>query len=247
MISGIFHHGSGIGNQLHRYVMTRVLALDKGLDFGMVSPHLFRGHSFMNLDMGREVEGIEYQYLEKRTNNKDGVDVRSYDWNGINHIKDKTFIDGEFQGEKYFEHHIGRIREWLKVEPLDLDDDTCVINFRGGEYTLFPDLFLTIDYWNLAIEKMVGINPHVRFRVVTDDVDMARMFFPNYEISHNIGEDWRSIRYAKYLILSNSSFAILPALLNERAEEIIAPKHWARRNKGYWALAYNQYKKFTHV
>ncbi len=27
MISGIFHQGSGIGNQLHRYVATKVLAL----------------------------------------------------------------------------------------------------------------------------------------------------------------------------------------------------------------------------
>ena len=35
MIVGTFWKGSGLGNQLHRYVMTRVLAADKGFEFGM--------------------------------------------------------------------------------------------------------------------------------------------------------------------------------------------------------------------
>ena len=52
MISGIFHKGSGLGNQLHRYVATRVLALDKGYKFSMVAPTNFKGESFMKLDMG---------------------------------------------------------------------------------------------------------------------------------------------------------------------------------------------------
>ena len=43
MIAGIFHKGSGLGNQLHRYVMTRCLSLDKGMEFGMVNPELFKG------------------------------------------------------------------------------------------------------------------------------------------------------------------------------------------------------------
>lgn len=247
MISGVFHKGSGLGNQLHRYVMTRVLALDKGFDWGMIGVENCKASSFMMLDMGKEPKGIEHSYLEKRTNNEKGVDIRDYDWEGVLNIRDNTWVDGEFQGQKYFIHHMDKIRKWLHVEPIDIDDDTCIINFRGGEYTLYPDLFLTIDYWNLAISRMIEINPYMKFRVVTDDVATAQVFFPNYDISHNISEDWRSIRYAKYVILSNSSFGILPALLNERAEEIIAPKNWARRNIGVQALAYNVYDTFTHI
>src|SRR5690348_4619876 len=56
MIAGIFHSGSGLGNQLHRYVATRVLALDKGYEFSMVAPELFKGKGFMNLDMGKEID-----------------------------------------------------------------------------------------------------------------------------------------------------------------------------------------------
>ena len=44
----------------------------------------------------------------------------------------------------------------------------------------------------------------------------------------------------------NSSFAILPAILSG-AKKIIAPRFWARRNTGVWALPANFYSAFTHV
>jgi len=246
MITGIFHQGSGIGNQLARYVMTRVLALDKGLEFGMKNPELFKGQSFMNLDMGKEYNGHDYEYVEKRINNEQGVDIRDYDWEGLLTIKDNTLIDGEFQGYKYYIHHLDKIKEWLKVEPLDMPDDVCVINFRGGEYVGVKDLFLPKEYWDLAISKMKIINPDMVFEVHTDDMETAIQFFPDYKIIRDIAINWRSIRYAKYLILSNSSFAILPALLGD-AVTIYAPLHWAGRNVGYWKMRQNEYNRFIHI
>jgi len=246
MIAGILHTGSGIGNQLFRYVMTRVLALDKCCEFGMIYPENWKGQSFMQLDMGVPVKNLEHEYIEKKVVNAQGIDVRDYDWEGILHIKDFTLVDGEFQGQKYFEHHLDKIREWLKVEPLDLPDDLCIIGFRGGEYVGVKDLFLTKDYWDNAIEMMREINPNIRFEVHTDDPKEAQRFFPDFPIIHNVGINWRSVRYAKYLIIANSSFYILPALLGD-AKKIIAPKFWARRNIGVWALPYNEYTRFTHI
>lgn len=246
MITGQFYQGSGLGNQLARYVMTRVLSLDKGLEFGMKSPELFKGHSFMVLDMGKEYKGHEYEYIEKRINNEQGVDIRDYDWEGLLTIKDNTLIDGEFQGEKYYIHHLDKIREWLKVAPIEMPDDVCVVNFRGGEYVGVRDLFLPKEYWDLAISKMRIINPNMIFEVHTDDIETARHFFPEFKITKDIAINWRSIRYAKYLILSNSSFAILPALLGD-AVTIYAPKFWAGRNVGYWKMQQNKYNRFIHI
>lgn len=241
MICGKFHTGSGLGNQLHRMVMVRCLAMDKDFDWGMDCIGDFKGFSlFRNMYFGSPVEGIEDFYLEPPKVNEFGTDVRDYDWKGINAIKDNTFVDGEFQGYKYYEHHINNIDRWLAVEPLEMSDRLCIINFRGGEYQYFPELFLTIDYWNTAIETMLKVRPDMHFKVVTDDVDLARIFFPKNEIEHDIEKDWRSIRYAKYLILSNSSFAILPAWLNEDCKKTIAPWGWARHNIGYWALEQNK-------
>ncbi len=232
ILRGIFHKGSGLGNQLHRYVGARCMAQDLGWDFGMVAPELFKGSSFMNLDMGALSPEYHIQELAGKV---------------IPHTTEPV-IDGEFQGEKYFIHRLDEVREWLKVEPLDVLDDVCVINFRGGEYKHFPDLYLPKSYWDFAVAHIcLKYGTGMRFEVHTDDPEEAKKFFPTFPIIRDIGINWRSIRYAKYLILSNSSFAILPAHLNESVVEVVAPKYWAGHNKGVWQLKDNEYSKFTYL
>ncbi len=241
MIAGYFHEGSGLGNQLHRYVAVRCLALDKGFKFGMLGD--FKGSTFMDIDRGIEVELlINNEFSEKKVV-ENGIDIRSYDPE-INFIEDNTIIDGEFQDARYFEHHLEEIKEWLKTKSLEVSDDVCVIGFRGGEYIGVPELFLTKDYWEDAIEMMKekGIT---KFEVHTDDPYTARQFFPEYPIVNDISKNWRSMRYAKYAIIANSSFYILPRLLSGGIT--IAPRFWARRNIGVWALPQNYYKQFKYI
>src|SRR3990167_4590297 len=258
MIFWIFHAGSGLGNQLFRYVMTRVLALDKGYKFSMINPEGFLGKFFMQLDTGeprlgftveqgsgRVITQSDLPLWEEKKVVENGVDIRSYDPE-INFVGNDIIIDGEFQDERYFEHRLPEIREWLKVEPLYMPDDLCIIGFRGGEYTLYSDLFLPITYWEEAVKMMKEKNSHMKFRIVTDDPELASKLF-TFEVTHEIGMDWRQVRYAKHLIIANSSFYILPALLNEDVKEVIAPRFWGKRNKGFWSLNQNYYKKFTYV
>lgn len=245
MITGHIHAGSGVGNQLFRYITTRVLALDKGLDFGFSGVANSKVNSFMHLDYGRPPEGIMRFYEEKKVV-ENGVDIRGFDPE-VKFIQAYTSIDGEFQDERYWGHRMKEINEWLEVDPLPMPDDVCVINFRGGEYVGVKDLFLTKEYWDDAISRMKQLNPDMEFEVHTDDILTASLWFPEFNIISDVGVNWRSIRYAKYLILSNSSFAILPALLNEEAKIIIAPRYWARRNTGVWALPQNYYSKFFYI
>ena len=236
MISGIFHKGSGLGNQLFRYVGSRVMALDKGEEHTMVAPELFKGEMFMDLDMGVKTD-IEYHIEEPA-----GKVVPE-------NVEDITVVDGEFQGEQYFMHRIDEVRKWLAVEPLEMSDDVCVIGFRGGEYVGVRDWFLPKSYYEEAVTMMMEKYPDIKFHVVTDDVPEAERMFRGLDcvISHEISMDWRMIRYAKHLILANSSFFILPALLNEDIKEVIAPMYWGGRNVGKWHLEDNNYKKFTYI
>lgn len=246
MIAGIFHEGSGLGNQLFRYVATRVLALDRDTRFSMLNPELFKGTSFMSLDMGKDYNytaGTRDRFNEKCVRDENGVDIRSYDPE-VNFISNNCLIDGEFQDERYFEHRLKEIDEWLKVEPIDMPDDVCVIGFRGGEYKGVPDLFLPSSYFDEAMKEMLKINPKMKFEVHTDDPDYAKSLF-NLLVIHDIGINWRAMRYAKYAIIANSSFYILPRLLNGGIT--IAPHYWARHNIGVWALPQNYYKKFTYI
>jgi hypothetical protein len=56
MIAGILHEGSGLGNQLFRYVATRTLAEDKGYRWGMINKEGFKGKDFMTLDLGADID-----------------------------------------------------------------------------------------------------------------------------------------------------------------------------------------------
>ncbi len=258
MIAGYFHQGSGLGNQLFRYVTVRTLAADKGYKYYMYSTtddsgkeKDFKGQSFMRIDWndtnGPPVPFATLKQWNEKKVVENGVDIRGYDPE-INFVEDYTIIEGEFQDERYWGHRLNDIREWLKVEPLAVADDVCLIGFRGGEYATVPDLFLPHEYWDICIEKMLAINPNMVFHVVTDDPVTAAAFFPNFSITHDVEMDWKKIRYAKYAIVANSSFYILPRLLNEKPGRItLAPRYWARRNTKTWALPQNYYSAFTYV
>lgn len=252
MIAGIFHQGSGIGNQLHRYIAMRVLALDKDYDWGMIATPNFKAKDFMNLDMGNKSD-INYSTdypSGKVTSFISGFSLweekTKYYNPEFNFIEDNTIIDGEFQDERYFGHRMKEIDEWLKVEPIEVPDDLCVIGFRGGEFTVFPELFLPKEYWDKGIAMMKEINPKMRFEVHTDDPITAMAFFPDYEVIHNPAINWRSFRYAKHAIIANSSFYILPRLLRHRSrsdveivQAIKSQCEWSKKWKGEGHEDYN--------
>ena len=276
MIYSFLHQGSGVGNQLARYVAVRVKALELGVDWGMLwnpdssgKPLGFKCKDFIKFDDSKikligEVMP-QFQWNEKKVT-ENGVDIRSYDPE-FNFIEDNTIIEGEFQDERYWEHREKEVNEWLKVEPLEVPDDTCVIGFRGGEFSLYPDLFLTKEYWEEAMNLMVEKHGIKRFEVHTDDERLAREFFGDIPVIHAIGINWRSMRYAKHAIIANSSFFILPRWLKqgglhfgevqtdekglkfmESSKPItIAPRYWGRRNTKVWSLPQNYYKRFKYI
>ena len=279
MIIGWFHQGSGLGNQLHRLVATRVRAADLGVDWAMMynpdgsgKESGFKGKSFM--DIGQWDKGIKKiierfdinansigqigrprnypdepqvesgNWLERCVRDEFGNDIRSYDPE-FNFIEDNTIIEGEFQDERYWEHREKEVDKWLKVESLEVPDDLCVIGFRGGEFAVYPDLFLPKEYFDEGIRIMKSVNPDMRFEVHTDDEILAKQCFPDYKVIHDIGVNWRSMRYAKYAIIANSSFCILPRWL--RNGVTIAPRFWSRHNTKVWSLPQNFYKRFLYI
>lgn len=269
MIAGIFHEGSGLGDQLFRYITVRTLAEAKGFNWAMLHGQNFKGSDFMQLPFGKSVPIDDFvQFMEKDVR-ENGIDIRSYDPE-INFIEDNTIIDGSFEDSKYWHHNMRNISKWLAVEPLNVPDDTCIIGFRGGEYATQPDLFLSKDYWRAAINKMAFLGV-TSFEIHTDDPSLAESIFKeliheehqgtlaykvidNQPISHskhtNMGLNWCSARYAKYSIIPNSAFFILPRLLKHLEDPTavtIAPRYWARRNTKTWARPACYYKEFTYI
>lgn len=265
MIVTELYKGQGLGNQLWSYVVTRTLALDRGWEFGIMSPNKFKGTSFLDLDFGKVVsggngpeggppitlpQGIFHYYVEKDTwYEKYRCDIRDYDA-GLLNIEDNTKIEGYFQSENFILHRKNEIKNWLRVK-AEFDcydfskDEICILNIRGGEYKGSPDLILPKKYWTDAMANMLKINSSLRFVIITDDVKYTQVLLPQCESFHfDIGKDYSIVKNAKYLILANSSFSFFPAWTSETVKYVIAPKYWARHNisDGFWACAFNIYR-----
>ena len=274
MIGTEFINGQGLGNQLFCYVTARAVALGNGYAFGTagqerfaVNIHSDRGMYFMDMDLGYAISEEEKQKFHRY----DDVESRLYIGNsrhdlthgcyvagadpGIHHVPDNTLIYGNMQDESYFIKYLPQVKEWLKVKP-GYDsyeysrENLCIINMRGGEYTGSPELWINRKYWIHGMAEMKKIRPDMEFMIITDDVESAKKMLPGIEAHHfDIGKDYVTLKNAHYLLLSNSSFACLPAHTSETLKFAIAPKYWARHNvsDGYWASEQNIYSLFHYL
>ncbi len=264
--------GQGLGNALFCYISARCVAKRQGVDFAILGKEVLEGIAgknnglyFMNLDFGIQVkkENFSKVYHEKddrlflgnsRHDCKHGCYVTGMDEQFLN-VEDGTLLYGNMQAEGYILPFKEEIKEWLKVKP-EYDsyefsrDNLCIINIRGGEYTGSPELFVNRKYWLHAMEYMKKICSDMEFMIVTDDVAAANRILPEIPAHHfTLDKDYITVKNAKYLILSNSSFAFFPAFTSETVKEIVAPKFWARHNvsDGYWASEQNIYTGWKYL
>ena len=274
MIGTEFIKGQGLGNQLFCYVTARAIAEENGYEFGCagqekfaVNIHSDRGMYFMDMDLGHVITEEEkknfavFQDAEDRLylgNSRHDMTYGCYVSGAlaeIHQVQDNTLIYGNMQDESYFLPYLDKVKQWLFVKP-EYDsyeysrENLCIINMRGGEYTSSPELYIDKKYWLHGIREMKKLRPDMEFMIVTDDVEAAGKMLPGIPAHHfDIGKDYVTIKNAYYLLLSNSSFACLPAHTSQTLKFAIAPKYWARHNvsDGYWASEQNIYSLFHYM
>lgn len=257
--------GQGLGNQLFCYVTARALARAKGYGFCILNRELLDCMYFMDIDCGADLEKdcFETIYHEKEDriflgnsahDIEHGCYITGVD-NRLLSLDQTTLLYGNMQDESYFGHYKNEVKDWLRVKPeYDCTDysreNLCIINIRGGEYTSNPELFLRRGYWLDAMKIMRQKRADMEFMVVTDDLGAAGRILPEVKAYHfDLAGDYTTIKNARYLILSNSTFAFFPAFTSETVRYVIAPKYWARHNvsDGYWASEQNIYSDFVYL
>jgi len=277
MLVNEMYLGSGLGNQIWASVVVRIIAEKLGYEYGIKGKELWKGSGWMPYFWGNEVvggigpdggppgtlpKGIKYYYRERQEQQH----TCPHDINPIDHglffLPDNTKVDGSFQNMLYIEDRRDDIREWCKVDEDKIirdysRDDVCVIHFRGGDYTTGHS-FLPPNYYQMAMSRMKEICSDMKFVVVTDDADTARIHIPNAKIvgaaisdepggpDYKIGWyqmkggplsiDYSILYTAKNAIISASTFAFWPVWLSTDAENVIAPKYWFDWNisDGWW-------------
>lgn len=199
MITTEFYPGQGLGNQLWLYAVVRAIAHKNNYEWGIQSPNVFKGRTFLKLDMGKKVIGIRSSiprnikpfgvkqiFKESRlVHAQEKYDITPFQ-KDILRIEDKTKIDGVFQCEDY----ILPIRKIL-TEEFTINDKSlgsrgiCYIHFRGGDFAPHPTLLLNKKYYEAAIRKILSLEPKIEFRVITNDTALAREYFPGFMIESN--------------------------------------------------------------
>jgi hypothetical protein len=259
--------GQGLGNQLFCYVTTRCIAMENGLPFSIIGSetvannmHSSCGMYFMELDYGMPSvkEDYEQVYQEKedrlflgnsRHDLTHGCYVTGVD-EKLLHPKDNTLLYGNMQAEAYYIKYKDEIRKWLAVkEEYDCKEysreNLCILHLRCSDYMNCPELYLRKKYWTDGIRNMKKLNPDMEFMIITNDVKEAAKILPGIPAyNFDLAKDYSIIKNARYLLLSNSSFAYFPAFTSTTVQYIIAPKYWARHNvsNGYWASEQNIYE-----
>lgn len=223
-----------LGNHMFQYAVCRIIADKKSCNFYI--PHsTYISQCFENLDLGKKDGEIIHSYKENTE--------QIYDPD-IFHVSDFTNLVGFFQTEKYLLGYEDKVKKWFFPK---LDDKTkdilnkyptseyCYIHLRGGDYTT-NGLVLPNEYFLRAVQRVKEMKSDISFVVITDDINLSKLYFPEFEVvSNDVITDFKCLYFSEFSIISNSSFSWWSSWLTDK-KIVIAPNNWLyynRPNQGF--------------
>lgn len=273
----VLHMSGGLGNQMFQYAFGRAAANRLGVELllDLSDPTLSIHQGFeLNKVFGIQAKvatesdmyavlGWQRSEIVRKAIKKIGfTSVVAKRWVDEPHfhfsaemlqVPDKTYLNGYWQSEKYFNIVADCIRDEFKFSkpPIGLnntlaqeiaDGDTTAISLhvRRGDYVHNQVVnqvhgSCSLAYYHAAIQYVMERVDNPLFYVFSDDMDWVHshleMPFPHKLITHNRGEssyeDMRLMSLCKHNIIANSSFSWWGAWLNDNPEKVVvAPKNW---------------------
>jgi len=248
------YNGQGLGNQLWVYGVTRAYALRNQIPYRIECHWRFKGKELFNFKKGRfglysplrypkknRGKFRELQFIEEKIR----VPGLSYDFSPFKEIpysNRRIRLEGNFESEKYLFGIEDELKNELQVtNPIDVPENICIINVRGGDYLGSPEILLDSNYYSTAMDFMKNKYKQVEFAIITDDLNYARKLLPGVPVlstaindylrpnSSDIGKieiDFNILQNAKKLIIGNSSFAWWATWTNTHSPFVIAPRFW---------------------
>jgi len=267
----------GLGNQMFNYALGRSLSLLSGypLKLDLTSfeeerefPFTYKLHYFNieeNIASRQEIEQIRDGFhlnamktlafkLRRRLapyHRKPYVMERFYHFDpGMLNIRDKTYMAGLWQSEKYFKPIESQLRTdfQLKHEPDDVNQKFAGMiqsvnavsihhrrkEFAGDRGKKDHQVVMTQDYYDKALKIIEEKVPQPHLFIFSDEIDWVRenlkFNFPVVYVDHNAEEekhieDFRLLSLCKHNIISTSTFSWWSAWCNSNPEKIvIAPR-----------------------
>ncbi len=230
-----------LGNQMFQYAFLHAYAKKHGVEvfideFGALEYFQFTDRFRFKNRINRWIAGLTLARAKlciKQYDNETGFRQQDYD-----RLFDRAIHVGYFQSEAYFEHcrteikELFQIRQSFAIQPQS--SPYLAIHMRFGDYSnlnspnLGKDVSLPESYFVQSIQKLRA--KVTKIIVLSDEPERAKKMLsdlPNIEFyAGSEIEDFQTLMFANYLIISNSTFAWWAAYLNKNAIEIIAPEFW---------------------
>lgn len=251
-----FKKGQGLGNQLWLYISALNIAKKKKMRAVILNYKNFVAKSFLTLKFSKlKKNKIDHHFYERFYYDQDLNYISHFFDERFLFIKKNTLLEGYFQDERYLGKKKLDINKYVlfknikKLNTIYLDNKTCVLNIRGGEYKRHSDLILPKNYWTNAIKLMIK-KKMTKFLIVTDDENYCKKLLPGYSIiSGSIEKCFMYLYKAKNLIVSNSSFSYFPIYMQNSTPYVIAPGYWARHNSKLkrWGSVSNYYPSWKWI
>lgn len=260
--------GQGLGNQLWLIATGIFISKKKSRKLVLRNIDQFFAKNLLTDKFFSEIELFDLKHLNiewsvfsplafKNIKFNENIDLRdSEKFLDFFDIYEYVEIDGNYQSillippPKILREYFNFDKNSLK---RSIDPNVCLINVRGGDYLgLFRSPSVNLKYFYNCIDIFKKKIPNVEFKIVTDDYEYVRNILPQFEIIQGgIEEDFINLQNAKYLILSNSSFAFFPVYLSNQVNLVFAPYGWASSNQilknKFWMSPCNFNEKFIFI
>lgn len=201
-------------------------------------------HGNINIYKNNILSKLDTQSIETEASTFYYYTEPYFHYNSIPYFKENLILLGYFQSYKYFAKYKKDIVDFFDFsidhphKQILLNENTCSIHVRRGDYLNLPDYHPTqdISYYIKAIEML---DKNTVFFIMSDDIDWCYenfnsknfdrkrrfIFLDNYKSF----EDFYLARNCTNNIISNSTFSWWSAWLNKNpSKKIICP------NKNKW-------------
>jgi len=225
----------GLGNQLFQWACSRnlqklhghKLIYDDHIEISNRKRDIYR---FPNIQMENKYY-LKENNTVKYTRIRDVFDYDVFKSIDFSNLNTAYYLDGYWQGEKYFKESENEIRKELQpIETIKLPEDSLSVHVRRTDYLNIQDFhpIQQLSYYESAVDLL---NHTGNIYVFSDDIEWCRenFRFKNINFVHN--EDplidlWMMSACAKNII-ANSTFSWWAAWLNNNPEkQIVCPKNW---------------------
>ena len=160
-------------------------------------------------------------------------------------IEDNTLLDGHFISARYLKDNLSNVRKWFtfpndiqtsvndRIDKIKSDHPESVligVHFRCGKDYFRYGYMMDYSYWHNAAMKMKSVYQNVHFILFYDVKGKYVQRFANeFDCSFIHGslvEDIYGLSQCDGLIICNSSFSLMSAILNSKANHICCPEHY---------------------